>query len=141
MDISVPLPADLVPDDLGISLEADALKVDTAVHTAGLELSVSEKLAFFVPFVTVMPYFQRSSFTAAIPDFDAVIGEGDNKISYSDQAGENADPGATVNLYDFALAARGGFDLVLGGFGLFVHAQYNLATGAPAVTTGTRLSF
>mgnify|MGYP006276746751 CR=1 FL=1 len=141
-NLSVPLPADIISlleeQVEGATVTADNLFVDTTVHTAGLELAISKKLAFFVPFVAVTPYFQQSTFSSGISGFDLEVGT----VSYEEQSGEgNQDPGATVNVYDFALAARGGFDLVFGGFGLFLHGQYSLATMAPAVTTGMRLSF
>ncbi len=123
------VPGAEVPDSM-------SLFVDTTIHTAGLELAISKKLAFFVPFIAVTPYFQQSTFSAGIKNFDLTVGG----TSYQEQSG-GSEPGATVNLYDFALAARGGFDLVFGGFGLFLHGQYSLTTMAPAVTTGMRLSF
>ncbi|MFP4483337.1 MAG: hypothetical protein ACLFO1_00635 [Spirochaetaceae bacterium] len=139
-NLSVPLPADietLLEEQVeGATASAENLFVDTTVHTAGLELAISKKLAFFVPFIAVTPYFQQSTFQAGIENFNLTVGD----TSYDEQSG-NGDPGATVNVYDFALAARGGFDLVFGGFGLFLHGQYSLSTMAPAVTTGMRLSF
>jgi len=138
--LSVPFPSF---DDLieGATIGADSLTTATSIHTAGLELSISKKLAFFVPFVSVTPYYQRSSFSGAINGFTAEIGEpGDaGYISYTEQGGD--DPGAVVNVYDFALATRAGFDLVFGGFGFFVHGQYSLATNAFGATTGLRFSF
>lgn len=111
------------------------LEMSTRLHSFGVDLAVSKKLGFFIPYIAVSPWYQWARFTGTVSDFVATAGAGD----YTAQGGE--DPSADVSVLDLSLLFSGGFELKLGGFVLQFDASYSLTGRSPGANLGMRLQF
>jgi len=128
---------DFSQDDGGdtLTFEGD-LDISGTIHTAGLDLYASKSLAFFVPFLRISPYLQRSRFLGTVDNFDATQGGS----SFSDSSIAD-DPEAEVISYDLAMLVATGFDIRLGKSAIFLHGNYSTGTGSFGADLGFRLGF
>jgi hypothetical protein len=135
-NVSYTLPDDLEQDFSGqtLSLVGD-IDLSNAIHTAGVDFTVSKTLAFFVPYLRLSGYYQASTFNGAVKDFNATVGS----ASYKDQGGN--DPEAEATSYDFALKPALGFELNLGGFGLLAEGSYSNVSESFEAHLGLRTQF
>ena len=108
------------------------LNISSTVHTAGLDLYASKSLAFFVPFLRISPYLQRSRYLGTVDNFDAT--QGGNSYTADD-------PEAEVVSYDLAMLLATGFDIRLGKSAIFLHGNYSTGTGSFGADLGFRLGF
>lgn len=111
-----------------------------AIHTTGLDFTVSKKLLFFVPYVRLSGYYQSSSFTGRVKGFNAtgdVDDDGTADIDYQEQGGGT--PEAVAYSYDFAIETAAGFEINLGGFGLLAEGSYSNASEEFEASVGLRM--
>jgi hypothetical protein len=120
--------------ELGISGD---LSLSSTVNTVGIDLTASKTLAFFVPYVRVSPYVQRSRFAGVAENFEANLGTGE---TYSDNP-NTEDPEGEVISYDMALMLSTGFDIKIWSGGIFVHGNYSTGTNAFGADVGFRIAF
>ncbi len=130
------LPNDFSQDISGspLTLGGD-LEMATRLHSFGLDLAVSKKLGFFIPYLAVSPWYQWARYTGTVRDFVATAGAGD----YTAQGGR--DPSAEVSVLDLSLLLSGGFELKMGGFVLQADAAYSLTGKSLGANLGMRLQF
>ena len=119
-----------------LGIEGD-LSLSSTVNTMGLDLTASKTLAFFVPYVRVSPYVQRSRFAGVAENFEANLGTGEK---YSDNPNTD-DPEGEVISYDMALMLSTGFDIKIWTGGIFVHGNYSTGTNAFGADVGFRIAF
>jgi hypothetical protein len=123
-------------DIYGVVLSVDGdMSVNTWLHTFGVDLTVSKKLAFFVPFVKLSSYYHIASFKGEVSDFEARA----NGDIYSVQGGE--DPSVEVTARDLAFLTTAGFEILLGKFAILFDGNYSFDTSAFALNFGIRMGF
>jgi hypothetical protein len=105
--------------DLDFSQASFALQ--TYLHSAGIDLTVSKRLLVFVPFFRVSSWYQWGFYDASLSHFRATLG---NTVDVS--------PASHLTAMDLAILLSGGIGLKLGGFGLTIGASYNPKTNQPA---------
>jgi hypothetical protein len=100
------------------------MSVKARVNSVGIDFTLSKKLLFFRPYLSVSPYLQNIFFRGAIDDFDAVLESGGTEIaSYSGSGG--GDPVGQFKNWDLLLLVSSGFEFVIGKFVLFTHGYWN----------------
>jgi hypothetical protein len=128
------LPEDFSQDISGSELTLGGdLEMHTVLHSFGVDLAVSKKLGFFIPYIAVSPWYQWARFNGTVSDFVATAGAGD----YTAQGGR--DPSAEVSVLDLSLLLSGGFELKLGGLVLQFDASYSLTGRSLGANLGMRL--
>lgn len=144
---SYPLPADQFEQDIkGSPLSVEgSLGLHTALHSFGLDLTLSKKLAVFVPYLTFSSWYQRVAYNAEVTGFEATLdkppvnSDDGEDIYYTDQA--EGVPGAEVNLSDLAFIIEGGLEIKLSKFSILTAATYSLGSGSFGLSAGMRLAF
>lgn len=100
-----------------------ALSAGATLHTTGVDVTLSKRLAFFVPWIRLSGWYQWGAFDAALSGISATIA---TTSTLSPKAHEEAS-GLTFLL-------SGGFGLKLGPLGLNIGGSYNPKTGFPSVS-------
>ena len=135
-NFGIDLPDDFSQDLSGTPLSVSgAFKINTVLHTFGVDLALSKKLSFFVPFIKLSSYYQIATYDGKVEDFEAVAGVS----RYTDQADE--DPGAKLTLSDLAFLATGGFELLFGKFAILASGNYSFDTNSFGFNFGLRIGF
>lgn len=120
--------ADLVLDgDIGIN---------TTVHTAGIDVAISKKLAIFVPFLNVGAWYQWNDFTAGGNFSAEIVGPDDVPL-----VEETLAPSGARSTEDLAILINAGFEIALGPFHLVPEATFNTATGTLSAQAAMRFQF
>ena len=117
-----------------LNLEGD-ISLATGLHTAGVDVALSKRLAFFIPFISISGWYQMTNLVAAA-DFQATLGPVEAPL-----LDENIAPSATLSIQDLSFLLRGGFELKLGPVHLVPEATYNLGTGFLSADIGLRFQF
>jgi hypothetical protein len=106
------------------------LYAQTRLHTAGVDLGLSKKLAVFAPFLRMGAWYQWASYEAGIEGLGVTLS--DDNPATADTAVTGTDPKATLSIHDLSFLLAGGVELVLGKFSTILEGGYNTATGAPS---------
>ena len=135
-NLGIQLPDDFEQDISGTPLSVTGdLTITTWLHTFGVDLAVSKKLGFFVPFIKLSSYYQLTTFNGAIENFEATA----LADTYSAQGG--ADPEAEITRSDLSFLTTAGFEILLGKFAFLFDGNYSFSTYSFAVNFGMRLGF
>jgi len=99
--------------------------MSAGLHTAGVDLTISKRLAFFVPYLKLSGWYQWGTFDASLEKLSATISTTStlNPTAHKETSGLN-----------FLVSA--GFGLKLGPVGLNIGGSYNPRTNFPAATLG-----
>lgn len=114
---------------------AGDISLATGLHTAGVDVALSKRLAFFIPFISISGWYQMTNLVAAA-DFQATLGPVEAPL-----LDETIAPEATRLIQDLSFLLRGGFELKLGPIHLVPEATYNLGTGFFSADIGLRFQF
>ncbi len=118
---------------------AGVLSFKTSMHTAGIELDISKKLGFFVPFARLGAWQQWTSYTAGITDLTVTMTNESDPLDTSTATG--TDPRAERLISDLSFIPAGGFELQFGKFSLILLGSYNTASGSPAAEMSLQFRF
>jgi len=116
------------------------INLDTRVHTAGLDFSISKKLLIFHPFLTVSSWYQWSKYEALIENFVAEFRDSAGEVIV-DAEEQNIIPGSTLTMNDLNVLLGAGIEIALGKFMLVPNASFNLFTQSFNANLGMRLQF
>ncbi len=107
---------------------AGSMAIKTTMHTAGIELDISKKLGFFVPFVRLGAWQQWTSYTGGITGLVITMNDPPNPAVTA----TGTDPVATRQISDLSFIPAGGFELQFGKFSFILFGSYNTASGSAA---------
>lgn len=123
----------------GFDLVLDgALAFKTSMHTAGLELDISKKLGFFVPFLRLGAWQQWANYSAGITGLTITM---TNQTDDSVIEASGTDPMAEQTISDLSFIPAGGFELQFGKFSFIIFGSYNTASGAGAADMSLQFRF
>jgi hypothetical protein len=139
--LSYPLPtfSQSFGSDFELSLEG-TIDIQTRVHTAGLDLTVSKELLIFFPFLKISPYYQWSQFDGKIDSFDARFTNEDGKVIASTKK-QDISPQALLTTSDLSLLLEAGVEIKIGKFYLVPYASFSVPTRTFAAALTMRLQF
>lgn len=109
---------------LGLS---GSMGINTKLHTAGIEVAISKKLLFFVPFVRLGAWYQWTNYDAGITDL--VITMSSDALP-QDLSASGTDPVVAQKIRDLSFVPSVGFELAIGKFSLIVFGMYNTASSS-----------
>ena len=115
---------DLSGFKLGLS---GSLGASTKLHTAGIELGISKKLLFFVPFARFGAWYQWTNYEAGISDLEITLS---SDALPTDLTASGTDPVVTRQIRDMSFVPSLGFELAFGKFSLIVFGMYNTSSGS-----------
>jgi hypothetical protein len=112
---------DIAGDKLSI---AGDLFIDSVIHAAGIDMALSKKFGFFIPFFRVSSYYQWNTFSSGIDDFLAQITDSSGGVLVeSDEA-----PGVVKVISEISVILNTGFELKMGGFILTPYSTFDIST-------------
>ncbi len=121
---------------------AGALSFNTSMHSAGIELNISKKLGFFVPFVRFGAWQQWTNYTAGINGLTITMIEQVEEPQVPEELEvTGTDPEATLSIRDLSFIPVGGFELQFGKFSFILYGSYNTASGAAAADVSLQFRF
>jgi hypothetical protein len=106
------------------------LHAQTRLHTAGVELAISKKLAFLAPFLRLGGWYQWASYEAGVDNLGLTLtGLGTPLVVTGTLAP------AVQTIHDMAFVVSGGLEFVLGKVSLILQGSYDTASATPAAST------
>ena len=122
----------------GYELElAGALYFKTSMNSAGVELDISKKLGFFVPFLRFGAWQQWTTYTAGINDLTITMKkEGEDPLVVS-----GTDPASKQVIADLSFIPVAGFELQMRKFSFILSGSYNTASASPAADMSLQFRF
>jgi hypothetical protein len=106
---------------MNVDFTHTSISIQTSLQTAGIDFTVSKKLAIFVPYLGASAYYRWGYFEGSISNFTATLG---NPVTIS--------PSASLSTTDMGIIFVGGLGIRLGGFGLNFGGSYDPRTEQPA---------
>lgn len=123
----------------GFELVLDgALAFKTSMHTAGVELDISKKLGFFVPFLRLGAWQQWTSYSAGITGLTISM---TSETQTDPIVASGTDPVAERLISDLSFIPAGGFELQFNKFSFILFGSYNTASGAAAADMSLQFRF
>ncbi len=112
----------------GYTLEMSGkITLDTNLHAAGLDFSLSKKLLIFYPFITIGSWYQWATYSGKIEPFDACFVDSSGKTIVSAEE-QGIKPGSDLAINDLSVLLEGGVEIALGKFNIVPNASFNLVT-------------
>ena len=106
-----------------------AMGINTTLHTAGVELAVSKKLLFFVPFARLGAWYQWTNYHAGISDLEVTLSGGALPQAIT---ASGTDPVVDRQIRDLSFVPSVGFELAMGKSSLIVFGTYNTSSSSLA---------
>ena len=104
-----------------------AMGIETSLHTAGVELAISKKLLFFVPFVRFGAWYQWTNFYAGITDLVITMS---SDLLPEPLTARGTDPVVVQQIRDLSFVPSAGFELAIGKFSFIVYGMYNTSSNS-----------
>ncbi len=108
-----------------LDFSQSTLSLAAGLQTVGVDLTVSKRLAFFVPYLKLSGWYQWGVYDASVKNLSATI---------STTSALNPTAHEELSGLDFLVSA--GFGLKFGAFGLNIGGSYDPRTNFPALTVG-----
>lgn len=129
----------------GYDLElAGALSFKTSMHSAGIELDVSKKLGFFVPFIRFGAWQQWTTYAAGITGLTITMISQEEPLPGEDPETlevSGTDPASERTIRDLSFIPAGGFEFQFGKFSFILCGSYNTASGSAAADLSLQFRF
>ena len=140
---SYPLPKDEFQQNIdGSPLTVQGeLGFRTSLHSFGMDLQLSKKVLFFVPYIKFSSWYQSANYAAEASNFEATLDKSDPlpDIIFTEQTDDL--PGADLTLKELSFLLGAGFELKFGKFAILAAGSYSLGSGSLGVNVGTRIAF
>ncbi|MEW5814421.1 MAG: hypothetical protein AB1798_03360 [Spirochaetota bacterium] len=102
------------------------ISLDTALHSAGLDLIISKKLLIFYPFIKISSWYQWTQYKAQLNPFSAAFYNAGGDVIVDSET-QGITPNALLKIQDLSLIFSSGFEIALGKFIILPHGSFNLA--------------
>lgn len=117
------------------------IALDTKVHAAGIDLTLSKKLAVFYPYIKISPWYQWTTYTGAIEGFSASFSDNTTGAELVSSAGQGIAPASTITVRDLSFILSGGVEIALGKVVVTPGATFNINTKTFNGSLNVRLQF